>query len=200
MGFDKMDRLIYIVCGCFFIVLLSSCTLQKEFVPLDRGKLEAVNNAAGGECLNGFDNNILITVLQENNIDYIIENDEIYVEKRLIEKRGFFDNISHDIEDEIMSHSIPDGYVLFKYKKMNYRTDEYETRPLDDLDKKLLPIVTERNSFKSIVINDCVYVERGLMDDQDLLHKALYMLDYERGDGPNPYSFPYPHPLISLQK
>lgn len=196
MGFDKMDRLIYIVCGCFFIVLLSSCTLQKEFVPLDRGKLEAVNNAAGGECLNSFDNDILITILKTNNIDYVVEEDEIYVEKRAMEERNFFNNITHDIEDEIMSHNIPDGYIIFKYRKLNLGANRYETRPLDDLDKKLLPIVTERNGFKSVVMNDCVYVERGLIDDQDLLSKAIEMLDYERGDGPNPYSIPYPHALI----
>lgn len=192
-----MERLIFVLYACFFTILASSCAFKKEFVPLDREELEAINNAAGGECLNNFDNDTVITVLKRNDINYHVKDDKIYVEKRATENRNFFDDMSHDIENEIMNHNIPDGYVLFKYRKLNLGANRYETRPLDDLDKKLLPTVTERNSFKSIVINDCVYVERELIDNQDLLSKAIEMLDYERGDGPNPYSVPYPHPLIS---
>lgn len=145
-----MERLICILSGCFLLVLTSSCTIQKDFVILDKQKLEIVNNAIESKCLNKFDNAVLITVLQKNNLDYVIENSDIYVEKKIMDKRDFFDDINRDIQDDLLDKSIPKGYVPFKYRRLNLGANKYETRPLDDLDKALLPDIIKKGGFKHI--------------------------------------------------
>ena len=182
-----MERLICILSGCFLLVLTSSCALQKDFVLLDKQKLEIVNNTIESKCLNKFDNAVLIAVLQKNSLDYMVENNDIYVEKRVMDKREFFHDINRDIQNELLDDSIPKGYVPFKYRRLNSGTNKYETRPLDDLDKSLLPDIIKRGGFKHIFKNDCLYVERELIDNQDFLSKAVHMLDFKRGEGPDPY-------------
>lgn len=179
-----------------FVLLISSCTTQKDFIPFDRAKLEKINNTTGCKYLNSFDNKVLTRVLQKYHTNYTIKDGDVYIEKSDMGKKNFFENISKGIANELTDGSIPEGYVLFKYRKLNLVSNRYETRSLDELDTKLLPTVVTRNGFKSIVINNCVYVEKELIDDQDLLGKAIDMLDYERGDKPNPYPFPYPYPPI----
>lgn len=79
-----------------------------------------------------------------------------------------------------MDDSIPKGYIPFKYRRLNLGTNKYETRPLDDLDKKSLPDIIKREGFKHIIINDCIYVEREMIDNQDFLSKAVDILDSKR--------------------
>lgn len=179
-----MEKLTCILSGCFLLVLTSSCAIQKDFALLDKQKLEIVNNTIESKCLNKFDNAVLIAVLQKNSLDYMVENNDIYVEKRVMDKRDFFDDINRDIQDNLLDKSIPRGYVPFKYRRLNTRINEYETRPLDDLDKALLPDIIKRGGFKHILKNDCLYVERELIDNQDFLSKAVHMLDFKRGDEP----------------
>lgn len=187
MGVDTVGRLILVLCGCFFISVTSSCTVQRDFVLLNTKNLEIVNNVIGSQCLNEFDNNVLITVLENNGMNYLIENNKIYVERKVMDKRDFFDDINRDIQTELLDDSIPEGYIPFKYRKLNLGANKYETRPLDDLDKALLPDIIKRGGFKYIVINDCIYVEREMIDNQDFLSKAVDMLDFERGEEPDPY-------------
>lgn len=179
-----MERLIYILYSCLIIVLLSSCDIRKDFVLLNKEKLEIVNNITESKCLSSFDNNILVAVLEKNNLNYVIKNDEVYVEKKVMDNRDFFGNINRDVQDELLDSTIPEGFVLFKYRRLNLGTNEYETRPLDDLDRTLLPDIIKRGGFKYIFKEDCLYVERELIDNQDFLSKAVHMLDSERGDEP----------------
>ena len=97
-----------------------------------------------------------------------------------MDNRDFFNNINRDIQDELLDDSIPEGYIPFKYRRLNLGTNKYETRPLDDLDKKLLPDIIKRGGFKHIIINDCLYVEREMIDNQDFLSKAVDILDSKR--------------------
>lgn len=94
-----------------------------------------------------------------------------------MDNRGFFNNINRDIQDELLDDSIPEEYIPFKYRRLNLGTNKYEIRPLDDLDKKLLPDIIKRGVFKHIIINDCLYVEREMIDNQDFLSKAVGILD-----------------------
>lgn len=182
-----MDRLTFALCFCFFISLTSSCTVQRDYIPLNLEKLEIVNNVIESQCLNKFDNDVLITVLKNENISYVVENNKVYVERRVMNKKDFFDNINRDIQNELLDDNIPEGYVPFKYRRLNKRANRYETRPLDNLDKALLLDIIKRGGFKYVVINNCLYVERELIDNQDFLSKAVRMLDFERGEGPDPY-------------
>ncbi len=182
-----MDRLTFALCCCFFISLTSSCTVQRDYIPLNLEKLEIVNNVIESQCLNKFDNDVLITVLENKNISYVVENNKVYVERRVMNKKDFFDNINRDIQNELSDDSIPKGYVPFKYRRLNIKANIYETRPLDDLDKALLPDIVKKNGFKYILKNDCLYVEKELIENQDFLSKAVGMLDFERGEGPDPY-------------
>ncbi|WP_430737936.1 hypothetical protein [Psychrobacter sp. VH5] len=79
-----------------------------------------------------------------------------------------------------MDDIIPERYIPFKYRRLNLGTNKYETRPLDDLDKKLLPDIIKRGGFKHIIINNCIYVEREMVDNQDFLSKAVDILDSRR--------------------
>ena len=184
MGVDTVGRLIYVLCGCFFISVAFSCTAQKDFVLLNTKNLEIVNNTIESTCLNEFDNDVLITVLKKNKINYIIKSDKLYVERRVMDNRDFLDDINRDIQNELLDDSIPEGYIPFKYRRLNLATNKYETRPLDDLDKNLLPDIIKRGGFKHIMINDCLYVEREMIDNQDFLSKAVDMLDSKRKENP----------------